>query len=194
MAERRRLRHHQRSMEAQADLRERGATARTGDARGAVALPRGLEVLRRPARAPRLPRILHDLRWRILVARLVVSLAAIALTIVIFPGMRIIGTFWIWILVLGAVFGVLNAFVKPVLQVLMIRYLFVSYGLVVFAIYVALFWLLDVVTGKRLEIDGFWNLLGGGIVAGLLVILLENLIGVTAPVVDLDRQANARKR
>ena len=58
----------------------------------------------------------------------------------------------------------------------------------------ALFWLLDVVTGKRLEIDGFWNLLGGGIVAGLLVILLENLIGVTAPVVDLDRQANARKR
>jgi putative membrane protein len=195
MAERRRLRHHQRSMGVQANVTERGSAAGTEGAGGAVALPRSLEVLRRPARAARVPRILHDLRWRLVAARLVVSLAAIALTIVIFPGMRILGTFWIWILVLGAVFGVLNAFVKPVLQVLMIRYLFVSYGLVVFAIYVALFWLLDVVTGKRLEIDGFWNLLGGGIVAGLLVILLENLIGVTAPVVDLDRRdAPAKER
>lgn len=193
MAKRRPLRHDQRSVAWQTQGSEAMSIDEAAGPVVSASRARTLSVLRNPARAARVPRIVHELRWRLVLARLLVSLGAVALTITIFPGMRIEGRFWVWILVLGAVFGLLNAFVKPVLQVLMIRYLFVSYGLVVFAIYVALFWLLDVLTAKHLEIDGFWNLLGGGIVAGLLVILFENLLGTTPPVVDA-RQVAARER
>ena len=70
--------------------------------------------------------IWSELRWKLLLARLVVSVLAVMATVAVVPGLSIDGDYWRWVLVLGAVFGVLNGVLKPVLQVLTFRYLFLS--------------------------------------------------------------------
>jgi putative membrane protein len=133
--------------------------------------------------APRTWRLPHDLRWKLLLARLVVSIVAVVLAVVLVPGITIDGPFWTWAVVLGAVFGVLNGVVKPILQVLTIRYLFLSYGLVIILINTATFWLLELLVSP-LDIDGALSLIVGGVVIGLLMTVLETLVGITAPIVE----------
>ncbi len=124
-----------------------------------------------------------ELRWKLLLARLVVSVLAVVVTVVLVPGLSIDGDFWPWALVLGAVFGVLNGVVKPILQVLTIRYLFLSWGLVLLAINIATLWLLEALVSP-LDIDGALSLVFGGLVLGLLVPVLETLIGLGRPIVE----------
>jgi putative membrane protein len=125
----------------------------------------------------------RELRWKLLLARLVVSVAAVTVTVLVVPGLSIDGDFWLWVLVLGAVFGLLNGVVKPVLQVLTIRYLFLSWGLVLLAINIATLWLLEALVSP-LDVDGGLGLVLGGLVLGLLVPVLETLVGVGRPVVE----------
>jgi putative membrane protein len=125
----------------------------------------------------------RQLHWKLILARLAVAFLAVAATVSIFPSITIRGNFWIWCAVLAAVFGLLNALLKPALQVLTIRYLFLSYGVILILINLALFWLLTVLV-DRLEVDTFWALLGGCLVIGAIATLLENLIGICPPIVD----------
>ena len=133
-------------------------------------------------RVPLPPRLRAELRWKLLLARLLVSTIAILLTVLIVPGLSIDGD-WRWMLVLGAVFGVLNSVVKPALQVLTIRYLFLSWGLVLLAVNVATLWLLELLV-PPLDIAGGLSLLLGALVLGLLVPLLEALVGTVRPIVE----------
>jgi len=134
--------------------------------------------------AARLPtRLRSELRWKLLLARLVVSVAAVVVTVVVVPGISIDGRFWVWALVLGAIFGVLNGVVKPVLQILTIRYLFLSWGLVLLAINIATLWLLEVLVSP-LDIENGFSLLAGGFVIGVVVTLLETVVGIGRPIVE----------
>lgn len=134
--------------------------------------------------AARLPtRLRSELRWKLLLARLVVSVAAVVVTVVVVPGISIDGRFWVWALVLGAVFGVLNGVVKPVLQILTIRYLFLSWGLVLLAINTATLWLLELLVSP-LDIENGFSLLAGGLVIGLVVPLLETVVGIGRPIIE----------
>lgn len=149
-----------------------------------------LEVLSRPQRVSRLRRLLHELRWKILAARFVISVGAVMLTILIVPGISVKeGNFFVWTTILGAVFFLINALVKPVLQVVTIRYLFLSYGLIVVAIDIVTFALLDLIV-ERLNIENVFELILGGVLLGLLVTVLENLLGVTPPIVDPRAEAD----
>lgn len=134
--------------------------------------------------AARFPtRLRSELRWKLLLARLVVSVAAVVVTVVVVPGISIDGRFWVWALVLGAVFGVLNGVVKPVLQILAIRYLFLSWGLVLLAINSATLWLLELLVSP-LDIANGFSLLAGGLVVGVVVTLLETVVGIGRPIVE----------
>jgi len=142
-----------------------------------------IPVPRRSFAAPAIQRLRYELRWKLLVARLAVSIVAVILTVLIVPGITIDARFWLWAAVLGAVFGVLNGVVKPILQVLLLRYLFRSYGLVIILINTAMFWLLELLVSP-LDIDNGFTLVAGGVVIGVLVTVLEALVGITMPVVD----------
>jgi putative membrane protein len=127
--------------------------------------------------------IWSELRWKLLLARLVVSVLAVMATVAVVPGLSIDGDYWRWVLVLGAVFGVLNGVLKPVLQVLTFRYLFLSWGLVLLVVNIATLWLLEALV-PPLDVDSGISLVAGGLVLGLLVPVLETLLGTGRPIVE----------
>jgi putative membrane protein len=126
----------------------------------------------------------QSLNWKLIVLRISVAAVAIALTVLIVPGISVpeyvLGTF----LILGAAFGLLNAFVKPLIQVVTLPLLFVTYGLVIIVINAVMLWLLSWLFTDALLIDSLWSALFGGLVLGLLGMLMENLLGLTQPIID----------
>lgn len=131
----------------------------------------------------RLQRLDEYRNWRVGIARIVVNALALALTVLLVPGITIEGEPSVSYLVLALVFGALNALVKPVLQFVAFPLIFVTYGLVIVAVNTAMLWLLGAVSAL-VDIDGVGALIVGGVVLAAWSLLLENLFGAVAPIVD----------
>lgn len=134
----------------------------------------------------RRPVFLQDrgLALRLAVVRVPANAAALAFTVAVLPGVHVTTARpAIAYLVLGAVFGLVNAFVKPALQFLVLPLLLASFGLVVVLVDVLTFWLLEVLFGK-LDADGVLWLVAAGALLGLLSFVLDVLLGLTPPIVD----------
>ena len=122
---------------------------------------------------------------RVALVRVPVNAAAVALTAFVLSGIHVTTSRPVLgYLVIGAVFGLLNAFVKPALQYVALPLLLESFGLVVVLVDVLVFWLLDKLFPRILHVDGFWWMLAGGALLGLISFLLDNLMGLTPPIVD----------
>jgi len=124
-------------------------------------------------------------RLRPLLLRFVVSALALALTTIVVPNVYMTGDYRIlsW-LIISAVFGLLVAFVKPLIQLLLLPFIFVSYGLVVVLINTCVLWVLDLVFPTRFEVESLvWALIAGAL-SGALVGLLENILGLAPPIVE----------
>ena len=113
---------------------------------------------------------------------------AVAITIAIFPGLHehashpVVGY-----LILGLMFGVISALLKPVLQFVALPFLLQSLGVIVILVDIVVFIvfvLLDGVAPRLLTADTALAILAGGVVLGLLSFALENLLGLTRPIVD----------
>jgi putative membrane protein len=111
---------------------------------------------------------------------LLVNTLVIAATVLLLPGIRItafrFGTFFL--LAIGL--GLLQTFIKPILQLLTIRLLFVTYGLVLVVMNALLLWLLARFS-TVLVIDSLLAALLGGLVIGALGTFLDYLFGVIPP-------------
>ncbi len=124
-----------------------------------------------------------------LAAGVVVNGVAVALVVLILPGLKestshpVLGY-----VALGAIFGVINAFVKPLIQFVALPALLSSLGLVVIVVDVVTFWLLDALT-PLLHTRGFWAVLAAGVVLGVLSYVLDNVLGLEPPI----RQEQARR-
>ena len=121
--------------------------------------------------------------WRLILVRILVNTAALMLTIFLLPNIAVeysFGTF----LILGGAMAILNAVVKPALQVLTLPLIFVSYGLVVVAINGVLLLLLGWLFPQRIVVNTLFAAFIGGAVIGMITIFLENLFGLTPPIVD----------
>ena len=121
--------------------------------------------------------------WRLILIRLLVNTAALMLTVLLLPNISVeysYGTF----LILGAAMAILNAVVKPVLQLLTLPLIFVSYGLVVVAINGILLLLLSWLFPERFQVNTLFVAFIGGAIIGVFTIFLENLFGLTPPIVD----------
>lgn len=75
------------------------------------------------------------------------------------------------LLVVGAIFGLVNAVIKPVVKLLSLPLLILTLGLFALVINALLFWLTAVVSkglGAPFEVGGFWSAFWGAIVVGLV--------------------------
>ncbi len=128
---------------------------------------------------------MHLLRapWKVVFARVIANAVAVALTVLVLPGVQensgypVLGY-----LALGALFGLINAFVKPALQFFALPFLLGSMGLVVALIDIVVFALLDELTPNLLQADGLLWIVLAGLALGGLSFLLDNALGLVPPI------------
>lgn len=120
---------------------------------------------------------------RALVVRFLANAVMIGVLILVLPGFElnadhpVLAVLW-----LAVLFGVISAIVVPVLEFFALPYLLQTFGLVVIVIDVVLLALLDL--SRAFDITSLLALLVGGVLAGVISFLLENVLGLTPPVID----------
>jgi putative membrane protein len=138
-------------------------------------------------------RFLKQFNWRFLLVRILANALALAVTATVLPKIYFVNKS-IWNLLFMAItLGVLNAFVKPLLQALTLHFIVATYGLVIVLVNTVILLLLSLLFPERFAVDSLLWALVGGLVLGLLGSFLESLLGLTMPIVsdeslDLRRQ------
>jgi len=111
---------------------------------------------------------------------------AVVLTVALIPGLLFLGWEWGQFTRIAVIFGILNATVKPLLQFLVLRYIFSTYGIVVVLINALLLVLLSLIMEDTFVAARPLSVLAGGALVGVLGLMLETLLGATPPVLDRD--------
>jgi len=120
------------------------------------------------------------MRW--LVCAISLALTAIIVPHVFFMGADALDKVLAW-LVVSAVFGLLISFVKPLVQLLLLPLIFVSFGLILVLINTIVIWLLSVIFPNWFQVDHILWALVAGLVSGVLVAVFENVLGITPPII-----------
>ena len=124
--------------------------------------------------------------WRLFLIRFLSAGLAVVVTVVIVPGLGFNGWRWGEFTRIALIFGLLNATVKPLLQFLVLRFIFSTYGIVVVVINALLLLLLGAILNDTFEVYRPIALVLGGLVVGILGLIFETLLGATPPVLDRD--------
>ncbi|HEX8729914.1 MAG TPA: phage holin family protein [Ktedonobacterales bacterium] len=111
-------------------------------------------------------------------ARLIISIIvnglAIGLTAALLPGIHIVPFSYTTLLLLGLVFGVINAIIRPVVNLLSLPITILSLGLWQLVLNALMLYLGSLFVSE-LKIDGFWWAILGGIVMGIIGAILEGI-------------------
>jgi putative membrane protein len=119
--------------------------------------------------------------WRMLLVRTLVNALAL-MVIVILPDIRFVDRTLLSILVIAIILGILNAVVKPIIQFLTLRFIFITYGFAVVIINTVILLLLDFIVKDRFAVDSlFWAIIGAALM-GLVSSFFENLLGLQVPI------------
>jgi putative membrane protein len=141
----------------------------------------------------RIDRLFRQFNWRFLLVRILVNAIAVAITAAVTPRIYFVDkSVWSWLLI-AVMLGVLNALLKPLLQFLTLRFIFVTYGLVIVLVNTVILLVLSFLFPTRFAVENLWWALLGGLVLGLLSSFLESLLGLTMPIVP-EEEAALRRR
>lgn len=111
------------------------------------------------------------LRWAI-------NTVAIFLAIRFVPGISL-QTSWVNVIWLALIFGLVNAFLRPLLNLLTCPLIILTLGLFSVLINTFLFWLTGRIgqfVGISITINGFWPALLGGLVVSIVSVLLTIIL------------------
>jgi putative membrane protein len=116
----------------------------------------------------------------ILVRILVNALALLVITVL--PDIHFVEPTVLRVLFVALILGVLNAFVKPIVQFLTLRFIFITFGFAVVIINAIMLLLLNVVVSNMFAVESLvWALVAGALM-GLITGFLENLFGLQIPI------------
>jgi putative membrane protein len=110
--------------------------------------------------------------------RLLVTAAALWVATRLVSGITYEGS-WLVLLGVALVFGVLNAFVRPLLTLLTLPLLLLTLGLFTFVLNAAMLWLTSALSdalGLGFHVSGFWAAFWGALVVSIVSTLLSLLI------------------
>jgi ubiquinone biosynthesis protein len=129
------------------------------------------------------PRRKRRVNFRVIIVRFMMDFAFITIVLAFMPGFRTeldlqLGS----IALLAVIYGLLNVFVRPVLDLLLMPFVVQTYGLVVMLVDVVIFALLVLLSGS-LEASSLWQILVGGVALGLLRLSGIGFLGLTPPIV-----------
>lgn len=83
------------------------------------------------------------------------------------------------LLIVAAIFGLVNAVVKPIVKLLSLPFIILTLGLLIFVINAAMLMLTSWITGKldvQFHVDGFWPALLGSLVITVVGMLLNAVL------------------
>ena len=121
--------------------------------------------------------------WKVALIRIPINGLVLALTALILPSMHMEKGLLSY-LILGAVFGILNAFLRPVLQFFTLPLIFVTGGFILIIINAIMLWVLELLLSSLIQFDNFLVILLAALLVGFFVLILESLFGVTPPIID----------
>ena len=124
--------------------------------------------------------------WRLYLVRAISAGLSVILAVILVPGLSFVGWQSGQGIEIAVIFALLNAFVKPVLQFLSLRFLFSSYGIVIVLINTVLLWLLSLIMDDRLVATTLVSVLLGGVLIGVLGAAVDALLGADFPSLDRD--------
>jgi putative membrane protein len=118
------------------------------------------------------------------ILRVVVSAAALAVATWVVPGIQLLaGSDWSktgTLLGVSAIFGVINAILKPLIKVIGCAFYVLTLGFAALVVNGLLLWLTSVVAGDLtlpFHVTGFWPAFWGAIIVGLVSWVLHLIIG-----------------
>ncbi len=112
------------------------------------------------------------------ILRVIIYAIGIALVAEIVPGIHIPNDTLSTLIIIGIVFGILNAILKPIITFLTCPLVILSLGLFVLVINGVMLLITAAFIPARLQIDGFWPAFVGGIVMSIISLILERVLGV----------------
>ena len=107
-----------------------------------------------------------------LIIRLVINAAALWVASQIVPGIGIPSDI-VNLLFVALIFGVVNAFVKPIIDFFTCPFYVLTLGLFTFVVNALLLMLTGYITGGQLNVQDFWTAFLGGIVVSIVSTLLS---------------------
>ncbi len=110
--------------------------------------------------------------------RIVINAVAIALTASLLPGIHVLNNDMGTLLILGLIFGLVNALIKPIISFLTCPFIILTLGLFIFVINGVTLMLTANFSSERLTVDNLgWAILGG-IIMGFIGMILETVLGL----------------
>lgn len=121
------------------------------------------------------------MNWTRILIRWLIMAAALVITVLIVPGIRVEGeNGWLTIIVMAAVLGFVNAFVRPVLNFLSCGCIIITLGLFTFVVNAIAFeiaaWISTELFGRAFIVDSFWAALLGSIVFSIACFVINLVI------------------
>lgn len=119
-----------------------------------------------------------------LLIRWLVNAVALWLTVLVVPGLTFTSGDVVQVLLVAAVFGLVNAVLRPIITVLSCPLVVLTLGLFILVInalmLMATGWLAGQL-GLGFEVSGFWPALIGGLIIGIVSAVLTLAVGRNAP-------------
>lgn len=112
------------------------------------------------------------------ILRWVVNAIALFLAVYLVPGVNLQGG-WVSIIWLALIFGLVNAFLRPLLKLLTCPLIILTLGLFTLLINTFLFWLTSQIGqafGIGFTIDGFWPAFLGGLVVSVVSVVMSLIL------------------
>ena len=127
-------------------------------------------------------------RWqrvnvRVLIVRFVLDLVLITFVLALMPGFRTdLELTFVSMALIAVIYGLLNAFVRPALDLLLMPFVVQTYGLVIAIVDIVIFGLLVLLAGS-LSASSVWQVIAGGVLLGVLRMIGIGFLGLTPPIV-----------
>jgi len=133
-----------------------------------------------PTRSPRRQRRVNV---RVMIVQFLMDIVLIAFVLSLMPGFRTDLDFSLRsIALLAVIYGLLNAFVRPALDLLLMPFVVQTYGVVIVIVDIVVFLLLVALSGS-LSASSVWQVLVGGTVLGVLRLTGIGFLGLTPPII-----------
>lgn len=110
--------------------------------------------------------------------RVLINALAIAITAWLLPGIHVVDNNIVTFLLIGLVFGLVNAVIKPILVVFSCAFILFTLGLFLLVINGLMLSLTASILSDRLTIDNFWWAMLGGLVMAIVGTILESWVGL----------------